>query len=125
MKNKNLYIYHNNKCSKSREVINFLKDNKINFEIINYLIDPIDDLFLKQTLKSLENNILEVVRTNEKVYKTKFNNKKLDLSFDEIHSLLKEFPILIQRPIAVVIKNNNIFKSTICRPPEKIKKFLI
>ena len=69
-------------------------------------------------------DIREVIRTNEKIFKTKFN-QKIDLDIDNIIDKLIKYPILIQRPIAVIIKNGKITKSIICRPPEKILDFLI
>ena len=125
MKKNSLFIYHNIRCSKSRAVIKYLESKEIKFKTINYLNEPIDEKFLKKTLLVLEDDIQKVVRINEKTYKTKFKNKTPALSIDEINSLLKEYPILIQRPIAVIINNNNFVKSTICRPPEKIQDFLI
>ena len=125
MKNYKLKIFHNNKCSKSRALIKILEDKTVNFETINYLNETLDVSFLRETLNVLCGDISEVIRSNEKLFKTKFNQVKIDLDIDNIIDKLINNPILIQRPIVVIIKNGKITKSIICRPPEKILDFLI
>ena len=125
MKNYELKIFHNNKCSKSRAVIKILEDKKVNFETINYLNETLDVSFLKETLNVLYGDISGVIRDNENLFKAKFKNIKIDLDIDNVINKLIKYPILIQRPIAVIIKNGKVTKSIICRPPEKILGFLI
>ncbi len=125
MKSYELRIFHNNKCSKSRAVIKILKEKKVNFETINYLNETLDLLFLRETLKALNENINGVIRRNEKLFKTKFKHINTDLNIDSIIDMLKKNPILIQRPIVVIIKNGKVKRSIICRPPERILDFLI
>jgi arsenate reductase len=72
------------------------------------------DQNIKQLLKKLNYRAIELVRTNEKIWKE--NYKNLNLSEEEIIQKMIEFPQLIQRPI-VVYKN----KAVVARPTEKIK----
>ena len=71
----------------------------------------------------LENNLEELVRVNEKVYKDLKNHDKT-ITIKNIPNLILEYPILLQRPIIVFSKNDKVIKSLICRPTKRIKKFL-
>ncbi|APF04704.1 TPA: arsenate reductase (glutaredoxin) [Legionella pneumophila] len=103
-------IYHNPRCSKSRQALEILKNKGFDPIVIEYLKTPLD---LEQ-LKILRNHLAleDLVRTNENVF------KELGLSLDNeaqvLEAMVKE-PILMQRPI-VTFKG----KSVIGRPPEKV-----
>ncbi|AMP88417.1 arsenate reductase (glutaredoxin) [Legionella pneumophila] len=103
-------IYHNPRCSKSRQALKILRNKGFEPMIIEYLKTPLDleQLKILRTHLALE----DLVRTNENVF------KELGLSLDNeaqvLDAMVKE-PILIQRPI-VTFKG----KSVIGRPPEKI-----
>jgi len=106
-------IYHNPRCSKSREVLKILESNNINFEIVQYLKKTISKSELRNILKLLNISPIDLIRKNESVYKQNFKGK--DLSNDQWLDVLCENPILIERPI--VIKDN---QALIGRPPEKV-----
>ena len=112
-------IYHNPRCSKSREALEILSSKTKDFKIIKYLDDGIDIIELKSILDL--NNISkdEIIRTNENSYKELKLTKK-DLSKDAIINLIYKFPILLQRPIICKYKNNKLVQSVIGRPPETI-----
>ncbi|HAT1595669.1 TPA: arsenate reductase (glutaredoxin) [Legionella pneumophila] len=103
-------IYHNPRCSKSRQALEILKNKGFDPIVIEYLKTPLD---LEQ-LKILRNHLAleDLVRTNENVF------KELGLSLNNeaqvLDAMVKE-PILMQRPI-VTFKG----KSVIGRPPEKV-----
>ncbi|HAT1658524.1 TPA: arsenate reductase (glutaredoxin) [Legionella pneumophila] len=103
-------IYHNPRCSKSRQALEILKNKGFDPIVIEYLKTPLD---LEQ-LKILRNHLAleDMVRTNENVF------KELGLSLNNeaqvLDAMVKE-PILMQRPI-VTFKG----KSVIGRPPEKV-----
>ncbi|HAU1152306.1 TPA: arsenate reductase (glutaredoxin) [Legionella pneumophila] len=103
-------IYHNPRCSKSRQALEILQNKGFEPMIIEYLKTPLD---LEQ-LKILRNHLAleDLVRTNENVF------KELGLSLNNeaqvLEAMVKE-PILMQRPI-VTFKG----KSVIGRPPEKV-----
>ena len=86
----NYIIYHNNRCSKSREVLKFLQEKKINLQVIEYLKTPFSFQDLKNILKVLNINPIDIVRQNEvlwkSVYKHKFLSKKIGK--DELINIL-------------------------------------
>lgn len=110
-------IYHNNRCSKSREGLCFLEDSKKDFKVINYLenVPTVQDL--KELLEKLNISAAELVRDKESVWIENYKGK--ELSEEEIIQAMVENPKLIERPI--VVKGN---KAVIARPTEKIKELL-
>ena len=119
----NLILYHNNKCSKSREVKKYLDSNDINYELIDYLNKPIDKKLLNKVLLNLKNDFKEIIRTNEKIFKSLDKNEKL-LKHENILNLISKYPKLMQRPIIAKQENQQITAALICRPPELIDNFL-
>lgn len=112
-----LKIYHNPRCSKSREVLEFLKTLNENFEVIDYMKTGLSEDELKNIIFLLDIKPIELVRTNEPEWKELFRNKTL--ADNEIIKAMARHPKLIQRPIVV---NGN--KAVIGRPTEKIKRVL-
>jgi arsenate reductase len=110
-------IYHNNRCSKSREAMCILDEIKTKANVIEYLITPPTEEELKSLLKKLGMEAHELVRKNETIYKEKFDGKKM--TEEQWIKAMAKHPILIQRPI--VVKGS---KAIIARPPEKLKEFL-
>ena len=112
--NKEVIIYHNPKCSKSRKALEIIKSKNIEPIIILYLVNKLSKTEVKKLLSKLGLSIREILRTGEDEYK-KNNLKNENLSDDELIGFLIKFPKLLQRPI--VVKNN---KAVIGRPPENI-----
>lgn len=110
-------IYHNNRCSKSREGVCFLEDAKAEFEIVNYLEKSPKKREIKSLLKKLKFTPIELVRKKEPIWIENFKDKIL--SDEEIIEVMVKNPILIERPIIV---NGN--KAIIARPTEKILEIL-
>ena len=110
-------IYHNPRCSKSRQGLAILQDANMDFQIINYLKNPISFDELSNILQKLDIPAINLVRKNEGVWKENFKNK--DLSEKEIIEAMVAFPKLIERPI--VVKGEI---AVIGRPPEKIKDLI-
>ena len=98
-------IYHNNRCQKSRLGVKLLEKMGYNFEIVNYLINPITKETLKILIKALDMQPIDLVRTNEALWKSEFKGKTL--SDDEIINAMLSHPKLIERPI---VKNGNKLK---------------
>ena len=119
----NLILYHNNKCSKSREVKKYLDSNDINYELIDYLNKPIDKKLLNKVLLNLKNDFNEIIRTNEKIFKSLDKNEKL-LKHENILNLISKYPKLMQRPVIAKQENQQITAALICRPPELVDNFL-
>ncbi|MBI9041382.1 arsenate reductase (glutaredoxin) [Lutibacter sp.] len=110
-------IYHNPRCSKSREGLAILEASKIKFETIQYLQNPITEQELTEIIKLLGIKPIDLVRKNEAIWKANFKGKTL--SDTEIINAMAENPKLIERPIVI---NNG--KAVIGRPPEIIKTLL-
>ena len=110
-------IYHNNRCSKSREGLCILEASNQDFEIVNYLENPPSKEELQDILKMLNLTPIQLVRKSEKIWKENFKGK--DLNDNEIVKAMIDNPKLIERPI--VIKGN---KAVLGRPPENIKELL-
>ena len=107
-------IFHNLRCSKSRQALRILQDNNCEIEIINYLETDLDVSLIKDVLKKLSLKPRDILRTSEQVYKD--NNLKEDnLSDDDLIDYMIKHPALIERPI--VIKGHT---AVIGRPPENI-----
>ena len=116
--NKEIIIYHNPKCSKSRKALEIIKSKNIEPTIILYLVNKLSKAEVKNLLTKLGLSIRDILRTEEDEYK-KNNLKNENLSNDKLIDFLIRFPKLLQRPI--VVKNN---KAVIGRPPENILNLL-
>ena len=110
-------IYHNPRCSKSRQGLAILQDANMDFQIIDYLKNPISFDELSDILQKLDIPAINLVRKNERIWKENFKNK--DLSEKEIIEAMVAFPKLIERPI--VVKDE---MAVIGRPPENIKDLI-
>ncbi len=110
-------IYHNPRCSKSRQGLAILNDSKVDFEIIEYLKIPPSEKEIKDILSKLQMEPINLVRKNEAIWKENYKGK--ELSNDQIIKAMAENPKLIERPI--VIHNN---KAVLGRPPENISSLL-
>lgn len=110
-------IYHNPRCSKSRQALEILKNSGKDFEIVKYLNDPLSEEKLKQIIAMLKIAPIALVRQNEAIWKSDYKGK--DLSNDEIISAMAKHPKLIERPI-VLHKD----KAIIGRPPAAITTLL-
>jgi arsenate reductase len=111
-------MYHNPKCSKSRQTLSLLMEKGIEPEIIEYLNTPPNADEITTILGMLDKTPREIMRTKESVYKEKNLD---DESLDEtsLISAMISDPILIERPI--VIANG---KAAIGRPPENVLDIL-
>ncbi len=106
-------IYHNTRCSKSREACSILEEEGVQFKTIEYLKTPPTQTKIKELLKMLGIKAEELVRKSEPLFREKFANKKLTEA--QWIKVLAENPVLIERPIVVKGK-----KAIIGRPPEKV-----
>ena len=107
-------IYHNPRCSKSRQTLQLLEDNNIQADVVLYLETPPDSTTLKDILGKLGISARELLRTGEDAYKEN-NLKNNSLSEDDLIAAMTAHPKLIQRPI--VVHGN---KAAIGRPPEQV-----
>jgi len=110
-------IWHNPRCSKSRQALQLLRDNDVEPEIVEYLKDAPSAAEIAAVLKKLGIGARDLMRTKEAVYK-ELGLKEVD---DEaaLIKAMAENPVLIERP--VVIKGA---KAALGRPPEDVLKVL-
>lgn len=107
-------IYHNPRCSKSRQALALLEERGDAFDIINYIDEPLDNATISELLVSLGLSARELMRKGEDTYK-ELNLGNPELSEAQLVQALADYPRLIERPI--VVKDN---QALIARPPEKL-----
>lgn len=106
-------IYHNPRCSKSRQGLAILETSGKEFELVKYLEKKIDVGQLTAIISKLGVKPIDLVRKNEAIWKS--NYKEKSLSDKEIIAVMVNNPKLIERPI--VVNENN---AVVGRPPESI-----
>lgn len=111
-------IYHNPRCSKSRQTLQLLQDKQIEPTIIEYLQNTPSTTELKHLLKQLNLSARELLRTKEAEYKA-LNLANASLSEDDLLKAMHDHPKLIERPIVT-----NGKQAVIGRPPENVLEIL-
>jgi arsenate reductase len=111
-------IYHNPRCSKSRQTLEIIEDKDISPEIKLYLETPPSQAELEYILKKLDLPARSLMRIKEDAY-TANNLDNESLSEQELIAAMIRFPKLIERPI--VLANS---KAVIGRPPENVLSIL-
>jgi len=112
-------IYHNPRCSKSRQTLALLEEKGIEPEIVEYLKSPPSLETLKSIASELGKEPLDWIRTGEKTFKELGLSKKDERSKEEWLKILAENPILIERPIV-----STGSKAVLGRPPENVLDLL-
>ncbi|WP_373036200.1 arsenate reductase (glutaredoxin) [Sulfurimonas sp.] len=110
-------IWHNPKCSKSREALSILEDNGCEKEVVHYLDDTPNKDQIMTALTMLGLNPKDLMRTKEDIY-TELNLKE-EYDYDKLIDAMIENPILIERP--VIFKDG---RAIIGRPTSIIADFL-
>ncbi len=110
-------LYHNSRCSKSREGLAILRDQNLNFEIVEYLKTPLTKKELSNIIKKLNIAPIDLVRKNERIWKDNFKGQKLDN--EQVLDAMVQYPKLIERPILV---NGNL--AVVGRPPEQLTSII-
>ena len=111
-------IYHNPRCSKSRQTLALIEEKGIAPDIVLYLETPPDEATLKALLKQLGCTPRELMRKGEQDYKDN-HLKNPELTDQELIDAMLSFPKLIERPIVV-----NDQQARIGRPPESVLEIL-
>jgi arsenate reductase (glutaredoxin) len=112
-----LKIYHNPRCSKSRETLKIIQDQNADVEIVEYLNEIPTASELKAILDKLGLEASQIIRKGEPIFKERFKGK--NLTNDEWISAMVEFPKLMERPI--VVKGD---EAVLGRPPGNVLKLL-
>ena len=110
-------IYHNPRCSKSRQTLQLIKESGREVEIIEYLTTPPTFKELKSVIFQLGISPEQLLRKNEVVFKEKYKGKSL--SDDEWIQAMIDHPKLIERPIVIDGE-----KAILGRPPENVLSLL-
>lgn len=111
-------IYHNPRCSKSRQTLDLLQEKGVNTDVVEYLSTPPDSTQLEHILTLLNLEPRKLMRTNEAEYKAQGMDNP-DLTREQLIALMVQCPKVIQRPI--VVTNG---KAAIGRPPEAVLEIL-
>lgn len=114
----NITIYHNPRCSKSRQTLQLLQDKGIEPTIFEYLKTPPDADTLDSILTMLDLEPRELMRKQEAEYKEQGLNDD-SLTRDQLIKAMTDYPKLIERPI--VVTNG---RAAIGRPPENVVEIL-
>lgn len=110
-------IYHNPRCTKSRQTLALLEEAGVQPEIVKYLEDVPTTEDLKDLLVKLNMKAADLLREGEKAYKEMIKGKTF--GDEELIQIMVENPKLIERPI--VVRGN---KAVLGRPPENVKELL-
>ena len=111
-------IYQKPTCTTCRQVHAALKESGVDFDAVDYYLDPIPKAKLKDLLRKMGMKPRDLLRTKEAIYR-QLKLAERDLSDSEIIDLMVEHPDLIQRPI--VEKGR---KAILARPAERIREIL-
>lgn len=110
-------IYHNPRCSKSREALDILQNQNVGYTVVKYLDEPLSVDELGKIIKRLGIPPSDLIRKNESIWKENYKGK--ELSDEQLINLMIQHPQLMERPIVI---NGN--KAVIGRPPQHILDIL-
>lgn len=113
-----IVIYQKPTCSTCRSVYAALKESGVDFDAVDYYVDPIPKNKLIELLGKMNMRAADLLRTNEPIDKT-LKLGESTLTDDEIVDLMVRHPDLIQRPI---VENGN--RAILARPAERLKEIL-
>jgi len=107
-------IYHNPRCSKSRQALEILRQHGEKPTVIEYLKTPLD----VETLRSFGLPARDIIRDNEDEYGA-LNLTDPAKTDAEIFAAIAQHPILLQRPIVIIGT-----RAVVARPPERLNQLL-
>ncbi|MHA3787166.1 arsenate reductase (glutaredoxin) [Flavobacterium hauense] len=110
-------IYHNPRCSKSRECMQLLELQDKPFTTVKYLNEPLSKEELTEIINKLNIKPIDLIRQKEAIWIENYKGK--DLSDGKVIDIMAEHPNLIERPIVI-----NGEKAVIARPAERVNEIL-
>ena len=113
-----IVIYHNPRCSKSRQTLALIRDRGVEPEIVEYLKTPLDREALQNLLRVLGMTARDLVRSGEAPYR-ELGLAEPDTSEDDLIAAIAAHPILMQRP---VVRRGG--RAVVGRPPERVADLL-
>ncbi len=111
-------IYHNPRCSKSRQTLDLIREQGIEPTVVEYLKTPPSKKELAEVLDKLDLSPVEIIRTGEPEYR-ELGLLNSSYTPEGLIEIMVEHPKLIERPI--VVKGS---KAAVGRPPENVLKIL-
>ena len=111
-------IYHNPKCSKSRETVSILKGRAVDLQIIEYLKTPLSSKTLAGLLAKLPDGAKVLLRKDNRFRELGYNAEDYTTA-DSVAEILEEHPELMQRP--VVVRGS---RAVIARPADRVLEIL-
>lgn len=115
-----LTIYHNPRCSKSRQTLKILRDNQVRPTIIEYLKTPPDAQTIGRLARQLDVRVADLLRTGEAEFREAADLPPLD-DDEALAAWIHEHPKVLERPIVV---NTDTGSAVIGRPPERVTALL-
>ena len=115
---KSVIIYHNPRCSKSRQTLALIEEQGVEPKIVKYLETPPSAAELKRVLKKLGLKTRDILRKGEVIY-AELGLQDPNLKDDALISAMVANPILIERPIVV-----SGDKAALARPSEAVLEIL-
>ncbi len=112
-------IFHNPRCSKSRQTLALLQEKGVEPQIVEYLKTPPDATAIRDILTMLDLPARKLMRRGEAVYKSLELSSIKDDDDDALVNAMAENPILIERPIVITGG-----KAALGRPPESVLDIL-
>lgn len=113
-----MIIYHNPRCSKSRQTLALIEDAGIEPTIVNYLEASLTEADIRDLLNKLNLEARAIIRRGEEAYK-ELDLSNSNLSEQQLIAAIAKHPKLLERPI--VVKGN---EAIIGRPPENVLELL-
>ena len=110
-------IYHNPRCSKSRQTLALLEARDVDVDVINYIETPLSKAALRSLLSKLGLQARDIVRTNEAEFKE--SGLTLEAGEDELLDLMAKHPKTMQRPIVEAGG-----RARLGRPPEQVLEII-
>ena len=111
-------IYHNPRCSKSRQTLALLTERGIEPDVVEYLKTPLSTQALQTLSQKLGVNVVDMMRTKEREFK-ELKLNRADVTDDQLLQAIAGNPILLERPIVVCGD-----KAVIGRPPENVLELI-
>lgn len=110
-------IYHNPRCRKSREALQWIQEKGLTPRVVEYLKDPLTETQLADLLGRLGMEAESLIRKNEAIWKEQFRGKNLDNQ--ALIRTMVAHPKLMERPIVVSAQG-----AVVARPASKISEIL-
>ncbi|MFA6209231.1 MAG: arsenate reductase family protein [Candidatus Obscuribacterales bacterium] len=111
-------VYERPTCSKCREMTKLLKEAGVDFDKVNYYVEPLSPKEIAELLKKMDMPARSLLRTSESIYK-ELGLAKAQLSDKELIDLMSKHPDLMQRPI--VVRGD---RAVLGRPTENVQALL-